>query len=196
MAALNPITHEIPAKLSAVLALDPATQAEERLKKLLYLWLRKYFSGAAFTTRAAGGGTESKTFTACAFAMQEDVIPENPQKPLIHLVMPDRKTRRMDNDKNHRGHDDDWTIDLMVKVPSNLSGTGMSGTSAEDVACKVAGELEWLLSSTERESLAEVGITRTRLTRPSILLPAGAWQMRMLVFTCRTRRDQAKQIFP
>jgi len=195
MAALNPLTHSSPAKLARALALDPATQAEERLTMLLYLWLARYFSGAAFQTLDPDGGTAAMTFTHCTFAFQEDELPVNPQKPQIHLVMPERKTRRLDYTDRLRGHDDDWTIDAMVKVPANLSGTGMGGTSAEAVARKVGGELEWLLDSTEREALVEAGVTRVRLLRPATLLPAGAWQMRMLVFSVRTRREQAKRRF-
>ncbi len=196
MATLNPLTHADPAKLAAVLAIDPATRAEELLTKILYLWLAFYFSGEAFETLTAGGvSTEEKTFTPCTFAFQEDSLGDNPQNPQIHLVMPDRKQRRLDYNATERGHDDDWTIDAMVKVPANLSATEMPGVSAEDIARKVGGELEWLLDSTEREALGEAGVTQVRLRRPAVLLPAGAWHMRMLVFSCRTRREQAKRRF-
>jgi hypothetical protein len=195
MAALNPITHANSTVLAAALALDPATRAEERLQSLLYLWLKRYFSGAAFTTLKADGTTESRTFTECAMAFQEDEMAKNPQVPMLHLLMPDRRTKRRDYADNLRGADDDWTIDAMVKVPATLTKTEMDGDSAEEIARRVGSELEWLLESTEREALNEVGILRVKLERPSVLLPAGAWQMRMLVFSCRTRREMAKKRF-
>jgi len=189
MAILNPITN------AAVLALDPSLRAEERLQSLLALWFEKYFGGSAFTTLTADGGTESKTFTHCTFAYQESTLPESPQLPQLHLVMPDRKTKRRDYAANQAGHDDDWMIDVMIKVPATLTGSSMVGVSAEDIATRAGSEAEWLLGSTEREALAIHGVTRIKLERPSTLLPASAWQMRMLVFSCRTRREQARRTF-
>ena len=189
MAILNPITH------AGVLALDPALRAEERLQSLLLCWIEFYFSGNAFTTLRADGGTESKTLTQCTFAYQEGKLPENPQVPQIHLVMPDRRTKRRNYKANEMGHDDDWTIDVMAKVPVGLASTEMPGISAEEIARQLGSELEWLFDSTEREALNAHGVTRIKLERPSTLVPAAAWQMRMLVVSCRTRREQAKRDF-
>lgn len=189
MAILNPITN------AAVLALDPATRGEERLQSLLHLWLKTYFGGSAFTTLKADGTTESKTFTKCTYAYQEDKLPDNPQVPQIHLVMPDRRTKRENYKANELGHDDDWTIDVMAKVPVGLANTEMPGISAEEIARRLGSELEWLFDSTEREALSIHGVTKIRLERPSTLVPAAAWQMRMLVVSCRTRREQARRSF-
>lgn len=185
MEILNPITHP------EVIALDPALRAEERLQSLLYLWLKTYFGGAPFQTAAAGGGTVARTFTHCTFDFQESALPKDPARPQIHVVMPDRRTRREDYLAGQTGHDDDWMLDLMVKVPANLTLTQMPGISAEEVARDVGGELEWLFGSTERAALGIHGVNRIKLERPSTILPASAWQMRMLVVSCRTRREQA-----
>jgi hypothetical protein len=196
MAVLNPISHPDPAVLTAVLGLDPTLQAEERLQSLLYLWLGKYFSGVAFQTLDEDGEAEGKTFTKCLFDFQEGVLPENAQHPQIHLVMPDRKATRRDYVTQRTGHEDDWTIDALIKVPATITKTQMPGSSAEEIARRVGDELTWLLGSTEREALGLVGITRVKVERPStILAGAGPWQMRLVVFCCRTRREQARRSF-
>lgn len=185
MSILNPITHP------SVLAIDPALRAEERLQSLLYLWLKTYFGGAAFQTLKADGSEETRTFTHCTFDFQESALPKSPDKPQIHVVMPDRKTKRRDYTPGEAGHDDDWMLDIMVKVPANLTRTDMPGISAEEVARDAGGELEWLFGSTERAALGIHGVNRIKLERPSTILPASSWQMRMLVVSCRTRREQA-----
>lgn len=192
MPALNPITHADAWKLAAALAVDPDTAAEERLKQILYLWFGFYFSGTAFNTLLPNGGTVAKTFTHCLIDVQDGKLPENAQRPVIHLVMPDRKTRRTDLATGTRGHDDDWTISVFVKVPSSLSDTEMKGVDPDYIAAKVAGELDWLLCSKERQALTEEGITQVRLAKPSVILPPTTWKMRMAVMTCRTRRQQAR----
>lgn len=196
MAALNPISHPDANLLAAVLALDSTLRGEERLQTLLYWWLKKYFSGVAFSTLNAAGGTESKTFTKCVFDFQEGTLPNDPQNPQIHLVMPDRKATRRNYTPERSGSNDDWTIDALIKVPATITKTQMPGTSAEEIARQVGDELTWLLGSTEREALNQVGITRVKLERPStILAGAGPWQMRLVVFCCRTRREQARRSF-
>jgi hypothetical protein len=189
MAILNPITN------AAVQALNPALRAEERLQSLLYLWLKRYFSGAAFTTLTPSGSTETLTFDHCDFDFQEGVLSSPGQRPLIHLVMPDRSSRLRNHQPGSRRFEDDWVIDAVVKVSANLSATAMNGVSAEEIARRVGGQLEWLLGSSEREAINAHGISRIRVERPSSLLPASAWQMRMVVFSCRTTREQARRSF-
>lgn len=196
MAVLNPISHPDATVLQSVLDLDPAVQAEERLQSVLYLWLRKYFSGVQFQTLDEDGQAAGMTMTKCSFEFQEGKIPPDPQTPQIHLVMPDRKAKRRDYVAERSGSDDDWTIDALIKVPATITKTEMPGTSAEEIARKVGDELTWLLGSTEREALNQVGITRVKVERPStILAGSGPWQMRMVVFCCRTRREQARKRF-
>lgn len=186
---LNPIAHP---HLAAVLALDSGSRAEERLQSLLLLWLMRYFGGAPFQTLKADGSEETRSFTHCTFDFQESALPPDPAKPQIHVVMPDRRTRMRNYSTSETGHDDDWMIDLMVKVPANLTKTDMPGISAEEVARDVGGEVEWLFGSTERAALGIHGINRVKIERPSTILPASSWQMRMLVVSCRTRREQAR----
>ncbi|RYD50150.1 MAG: hypothetical protein EOP85_00170 [Verrucomicrobiaceae bacterium] len=185
MAALNPITR------ADVIDLDPSTHAEERVQSLLHLWFSRYFSGNPFMTIAPDGGTEQKIFQQCLMAYQETSMKESPDLPVIHIVMPDRNTRRRDYNRGSIGHDDEWMIDVMVKVPHGLTATSMPGLSAEHIATRVGGQIEWLLGSTEREALMEHGFTRIKIERPSSILPASVWQSRMLVFSCHTRREQA-----
>jgi hypothetical protein len=186
MAILNPITD------SAVLALDPALEGEQRIQSLMALWYANYFTGLAFTTRAAGGGTMQKVFAACDFQWQEDEMPENPQKPILHTVFHDGRRQRMDMAAGVYGHDDRWMLDVYVKVPSNLSGTPMKGKNPEHVARRVAGQVEWLFSSSEREALSVCGVLELRVENPPTILPGTSWHMRMMVASCLTRREQAR----
>lgn len=195
MAALNPLTHETPGLLADVLAIDPALRGEERLQSILHIWLRRYFTGLPFNTLAAGGGVESRTLTKCLLKYQETDLPRGPQNPVLHLIMPDRQRIRRDHTPDMRGTEHDWTIDMLIRVPSTLSNTEMQGISAEDIAVQVGDEAAWLLESSEREALVEAGVTRVRLERPSSLIASGDWKMRMLVFSCRTRQDQARRTF-
>lgn len=196
MATLNPISHPDATVLQNVLNLDPTLQAEERLQSLLYLWLRKHFSGVPFQTLNENGQAVPITLTKCLFDFQEGSLPEDAQNPQIHLVMPDRKATRRDYVSERSGTEDDWTIDALIKVPSTITATEMAGTSAEEIARKVGDELTWLLGSTEREALNHVGIMRVKVERPStILAGSGPWQMRLVVFCCRTRREQARRVF-
>jgi hypothetical protein len=186
MTILNPITD------AAVLALDPALEGEQRIQSLFALWYGNYFTGAPFTTRAAGGGTEQKTFLACTFQWQEDEMPENPQKPILHTVFHDGQRQRMDMAAGTYGHDDRWLMDIYVKVPVNLTGTPHRGRNPEHVARRLAGQVEWLFSSSEREAMSVCGVLELRLERPATILPGTSWHMRMLVASCLTRRQQAR----
>lgn len=186
MSILNPITD------AAVLALDPALESEHRLQSLLALWYARYFSGAAFTTRALGGGSESKTFIACDFQWQEDEMGENPQRPILHTVFVNPASRRMDLVAASTGHEDRWLIEVMVKVPVNLSGTPLKGKHPEHVARRVAGQVQWLYASSEREALAVCGVNEIRVERPPVILPGTSWHMRMMTVSCLTTRQQAR----
>ena len=54
----------------------------------------------------------------------------------------------------------------------------------------MADQVAWLLSSSEREALTACGVVHLRLERPPVIVAAtGPWRMRMLVFSCRTRRE-------
>lgn len=193
MPATNPISHADPTVLARVLALDPATQAEERLQGLLYLWLARYFTGVAFDTAAAGGGTEEKTFQACELDFQTGRRPEGAQLARIHVVLPERSATRCDHSAGETGHDDDWTLTVLVQAPAVVSGTALDGDDGDDTARRVAGQLEWLFSSAERVALVEQGVTRMRIERPAVIVPpTDGWRARMLVVSCRTRRAQAK----
>lgn len=189
MPAINPLAYPAnPAYLAQVLALDPAIHAERRLQSILHIWMLRYFSGTPFTTRAPTG-TVQRTLTHCDFAWQEDQLAEAPPRPILHLVMPDRRTTRCDYQPHLVGHRDDWFIDLMVKVAPALATTSMPGVSAEEVCRTVAGEAEWLFSSSEREALDAHGIFDLQVQRPAVILPSSAWKMRLLVLSCRSRRE-------
>jgi hypothetical protein len=186
MSILNPITD------AAVLALNPALEPEHRLQSLLALWYGKYFTGVPFTTRAVGGGTEQQTFMDCILQWQEDEMPENPQKPIIHTIFTDPRTERLEMAPATFGQDDRWIIEVLVKIPVNLSGTPLRGKNPEHVARRLAGQVNWLYTSSEREALSVCGVTEIQVVRPPVILPGTSWHMRMMTVSCLTRREQAR----
>lgn len=186
MNILNPITD------AAVLALDPALDPEHRLQSLLRLWLGNYFTGTAFTTRALLGATTSTTFPACDFMWQLDATPTNPQKPLIHSVFTGATNERLNLQANSHGNDQRWLIEMIVKVPANLTGTPMTGKNPEHFVRRLAGNLQWLLGSSEREALSACGVLEFKLERPAVIIPGDAWHTRQVVASCLTRSVQAR----
>ncbi len=186
MSALNPITD------SATLALDPALEPEARLQSLLRRWLGNYFGGVSFTTRTPFGTTEQKLFQRCDFMWQEAETPNNPPYPLLHLVFSQLATERRDHAQATTGHDDRWMIEIMIKVAANLTGTAAAAQNPEFLARRVAGQVQWLLASGEREALAECGVNELKVERPPVVLAVTSWHMRMMVASCLTRREQAR----
>lgn len=183
---LNPITD------AAVMALDPALEAEHRLQSLFRLWYGNYFTGTAFATRDLAGETAEQTFIACDFQWQEDEMPENPQRPLIHTVFSNAATRREDRQAGVFGHADRWVIEVYIKVPVNLTGTPHHGKNPEHLARRLAGQVQWLYSSGEREALAVCGVNEIRVDRPPVILPGTSWHSRMMMASCLTLRQQAR----
>lgn len=185
MSALNPITN------AQVLALDPALEPEHRMQSLWHLWLKKYFSGTPFTTRA-GETTEEKSFMDCVILWQQDTMPEAPGKPIIHVAFGEPGMTRQDMSEGTYGHANRWEISIFVKVAPNLTSGPYAGKDPDHVARRVAGQIEWLLSSSEREALSEAGIWETRIEQPARILPGTSWNMRMLMASCLTQRSQSK----
>lgn len=183
MSILNPITN------AGVLALDGTLEPEARLQSLLRLWLGNYFTGAPFTTRNTGG-TQSMTFLPCDFLWQEDVMPKNPQKPVIHTLMTSA-TERLDLKAGVFGHSDRWQLDILLKVPPVLTATPVLPGNPEHVVRRLAGQMVWLFSSSEREALATLGVHEMKLEHPPAIVPGTGWHMRMLTASCLTRREQA-----
>lgn len=186
MIILNPITD------AAVLALDPAIAGEKRMQSLMRLWLGNYFTGTPFSTRDTNGNVVQKTFMSVDYMWQEDEVPENPQKPLLHIVFTNAATSRMDMKAGVYGNDDEWLLDVMMKLPVNLSATPMAGRNPEHVARELAGQVQWLFSSGERAALAVCGIHHLRVERPPILLPGTSWHMRLMTASLLTRREQGR----
>lgn len=189
---LNPITH------AAALAVDPNLSPEARAQALFHVWLKKYFSGVAFTTRTANGGTEEKTFHACDVTFQEapPVDPEDeeglrpPQsKPVIHGVLIDQRGQRSDSAADMFSEDLDWTMQLMVKVPPNLTGAGQVKTDPRFLVREVADQLAWLLCSSERAALSEKGVLNLTKRSGPVLLPTSSWFARLIVVNFRMIRS-------
>jgi hypothetical protein len=187
MDILNPIVD------AASVALDSALEPEARLQSLMRRWLGNYFTGVAFPTRSALLLLpENKTFMACDFMWQEDETPKNPQKPLIHVVFSNVASERRDFTAGTTGHNDRWQMEVMIKVPVNLTGTAMEGQNAEFLVRRLAGQVQWLLGSGERQALSVHGVNELRVERPPVLMPGTSWHMRMLTASCLTRREQSR----
>jgi hypothetical protein len=176
---------------------DADLYPEWRVQALFQVWLEFYFSGAAFTTRAAGGGTEQRTFHACAVDFQEAGAPDaedddggrTPQdRPIIHGILPDQRSRAYQHSETEHGEDLDWTLNLMVKVPKNLTTTGSQAAEPKWLCREAADQLAWLLRSCERAALSEHGIHNLTLRSGPTLLSSGPWFIRILVVSLRSRR--------
>lgn len=186
MAILNPIVN------AGVLAIDGNLEPEARLQGLLRCWLGTYFSGSAFTTRATTTTTTSKTFIACDFMWQDDKMPVNPQKPIIHVVFSNDGTERLDLAEGMFGHCDKWLLEVILKVPGTLSATPLKPGTSEQLARRLAGQALWLFSSGERDALTAQGIYQLKIEHPPVAMNAGVWHQRMMMASCVTRREQAR----
>jgi len=171
---------------------------EWRAQALFHVWLKFYFSGAAFDTRDGAGGVESRTFHRCHVGFQELEAPDAPDDagerqpqslPLIHGVLIDQRSRAIQESATHHGEDLDWMMNLMVKVPKNLSATGSTAADPRWLCREVAGQLAWLLRSSEKSALAEHGIQNLDLQTGPTLLASNPWMIRMLVVSFRMRRS-------
>jgi len=179
MAILNPITN------AGVLAIDGNVEPEARLQGLLRLWLGNYFAGIPFTTRAEGGTTTAKTFIACDFLWQDDVMPLNAPKPVLHVVMTADGTERMNLKPGVIGHRDRWLLEVTIKLPGTLD-------SPEYMARRLAGQVLWLFSSSEREALSVCGVEELNVEAALTLIPVvNGWHRRMMMASCATRREQS-----
>ncbi len=186
MTILNPITH------AGVLGTNANLEPEARLQGLLRLWFGRYFSDTAFTTRGAGGTTGTLTFAACDFLWQDDKMPVNPQRPVIHTLFTPLETQKQDLTAGMNGQADRWQLDVMIRVPGpGLTVAGMTGTG-DQVTRHVASQMLWLMTSSERDALSIHGVHELRVERPPAIMPSTTWYCRMLTASCLTRREQAR----
>lgn len=186
MAIQHPITN------AEVAALDFALEPERKLQSLLALWLGNYFTGQPFTTRKLGGGTETKTFAKATLQFQEAEQPKNPQEPILHVLFDKIESTRQSRTEASHGHEDQWILTVMTKVPASLTGTGQTDSNAEYLVRRVADQALWLFSSGEREALSVHGVCNLEVERPPAVFSGGAWLMRMMTVSCVTFREQAR----
>jgi hypothetical protein len=165
---------------------------EWRVQALWHVWLKFYFSGVDFSTRAVGGGLEQRRFHQCSVVFQEAESADregSPQSfPEIHGVLQDQRARAIQESDASHGEDLDWVLNLMVKVPKNLSGTGQAAAHPKFLCREVGGQLAWLVRSAERAALSEHGIHNLELRSGPSLIASSPWIVRMLVINFRTRR--------
>jgi len=110
---------------------------------------------------------------------------------VLHTLITPAGTEQLDLRPGVFGHDDRWQLDVMIKVPADLAGTPMTGSS-ETLVRQVAAQVQWLFSSSEREALSAAGVLELKMERPPVMLSAGTWHMRMMTASCLTRREQAR----
>lgn len=186
MVVLNPITN------AASLAVDGNLHPEKRMQELLHCWLKDRFTGAPITVDGlARGTTGQRTFDLAAVTWAESAE-SGEGKPLIHLAVVDhRKARRAIKGWTIQ-YRHVWTIQVLVKVPRNLTGTGRA-PQPDFLARKVAADLEWLIESPEKLALAAVGIQHLAVRGPSVPVATSQWQARALVIECVTRSGSPRQ---
>lgn len=180
--ALNPITD------AEVLAIDPNAEPERRVQSLWHAWLQGYFTGSSFRTRKADGTTERKTFVKAKVVWGEAGM-DDEALPLIHGVLIDSNSSRRDRAGATLGYDTDWSLQLMVKVPNNVTGRNRAERHPSFVARRLADQLAWLIGGSERASLVEQGIINVRVTSGPEFLPTSSFQARIMLVQFRTRRE-------
>ena len=185
MPILNPISG---AALSGV---DAETSGERLLQTVLALWLRTYFSGAAFQTRAVGGATVSRTFHRLELLWQEAEMPKNPQGPLLHLVLTPVDTEAARSAAAVVTRETRWLADMTVLVPVNLTGTPYAGRNPEWLAREAAGQVCWLFGSSEREALSPHGVHGVAILSEPRIMPAAIWHSRVMTAGMTQFRRQA-----
>ena len=179
---LNPIT--LP-------ALDKDIEPERFIESAFQLWLENYFTGTPFNTYDADGNTISKTFKEAIIDAQEAELPEASDKPFIHLSFADTQAKRTDYSQESRGQDLLWTVSTMVKVPASLTNTSqLQFSKTKYLLRETADAFVWLLNSHENSALQQIGVLDiSHQSGPTITPPANGWQSRLIIFTCKTRRE-------
>ena len=182
--------------------MDPNIDPERRIKALWHVWLRTYFSGTPFDTRAAGGGVEQRTFRRCDLAWQEADATDAPdpdgnrvvqRRPVIHGVLVSDSNRPYQHSDLFTGGEVQRTIQFTVKVPSNVTGTAeMSADDPVALVATVADNLAWLVQGSERAALAAHGITNIMLRSGPISISSSRWLARLLVVSMTSRRLTAR----
>jgi hypothetical protein len=180
--ALNPIT--LPEEI------DKNIEPERFIQSAFQVWLEQYFTGIAFQTYDPHGAETSITFPIAIIKSQEAPLPESGDKPFIHLTFMEDKTNRMNYSPSNRGFDIQWAVSAMIKVPASLSTTGSQVSKSKYLLRKTADSFAWLISSHETSALQQISILDIcHKDGPTILPQANGWISRLIIFTCKTRRE-------
>ncbi len=165
-------------------------ETERFIQSAFQVWLEQYFTGIAFQTYDAVGAETSITFPIAIIDTQEAQLPELPDKPFIHLSFMEDKTQRKDYSPSNRGFDIFWSVSAIIKVPASLATTANQESKSKYLLRKTADSFAWLISSHETSALQQIGILDiTHKDGPTILPQANGWISRLVLFTCKTRRE-------
>jgi len=169
-------------------------EIERRAQELWAEWLSRYFTGTSFDTADGSGGLEAKTFAHCAIRFDSATLPVVQAKPLLHVLLADRRDREPERQGGGRwAHDARFVWNLLVRThPSQPAAPGSpppdgAAIHAERQCRRLADQLRWLLTSYEAQALSAKGILELRVENGPREIPAGAWFLRQLVVSARIR---------
>ncbi len=169
-------------------------QVEVRFQILLNEWLEHYFSGNPFTTRLPDGSTAQKSYQHADIRFGSVTMPENPERPLIHTIIADRRDGEGQSDGRgclvHRGV---WALHTFVRVhPTQPVRPSLSSTlekdarrTSEQLCRRVAEQLSALIHGPDAADLAVKGIHDINITNGPREIPAAGWFIRQIVWTAR-----------
>lgn len=172
--------------------LPTAAEVERRAQELLNEWLKFYFSGSAFTSPAANGGTVQVTHEACELLF-DHAAPTTPStKPLLHTLLADRR----DGDPVSVGGglaavQGVWTWNTLARVapqvPANAAEDSQGAVNARRTASqlcrRVGDQFAWLLRSAHTSDLALKGLGNIRVLNGPRLVQSGSWFLRQVVWS-------------
>jgi hypothetical protein len=192
---LNPLAKDLVDPLTGLPPVGSVVTAPEevarRVQELFNEWLKFYFSGNPFTTAAAEGGTESKTFDLCDLLFDK-AVPKNPaDKPMLHLILNARRDGRGRRCGGGRQYfNGRWNWSLMVRTPAQVPTTAagraaLSGSDQEAarVCRRLAAQASWLLNSLHVAELARKGIGHLVVEDGPKEAPAGGFNLHVLTFS-------------
>jgi hypothetical protein len=194
---VNPLARPYLDRLAGLVEPDGYLREEEveaRAQLLLNEFLKFHFSGQPFQTASAAGGTEAKAFDECGLLFDRASPPQPQLLPLIHVLLADRREiRKSQTSARVEISEERWTWNVLVRTAAQSPVTPGAAADLADHATaeaeranrRVAGQLHWLLRSSEMQALALKGLGSVEVGSAPRIIPSGAWCIRQLVFSGR-----------
>lgn len=170
-----------------------AHELERRVRELLNEWLRHYFTGQPFESPDPVGGVRMVTLPSCRIEFGYADLGKNPEKPLLHVLLVDRRDgdgEPLSDGRDH--HEAVFTWNALVRthpqapvMPGVSAGPGTVRNRAEQDGMRAADGLAWLLRSPHVQDLGFKGLLGVRVLSGPQVIQSGEWVMYQIVWSCR-----------